>query len=44
MSVGVDGGAITTLASDRESVFGLAVDSTSLYWVTGTAVMKLTPK
>jgi hypothetical protein len=44
MSIGVDGGAITTLASDLGSVTGLAVDSTSLYWVTGTAVMKLTPK
>jgi hypothetical protein len=41
--VGLDGGAVTTLASSS-CVPVIAVDATSVYWVNATSVMKVTPK
>jgi DNA-binding beta-propeller fold protein YncE len=47
--VAVGGGAVTTLASGQTSPRDIAVDVTSVYWVTGLSggnseILKLTPK
>ena len=43
---GVSAGAVTLASSNQGSVQALAVDATSVYWVTadGSRVMMLTPK
>jgi len=43
----VDGGTPTTLATSPEGVGAvgfIAVDATSVYWSTGSTLMKVTPK
>jgi hypothetical protein len=44
MKVPLSGGTLTTLASGQDDVEGMAVDASSVYWVTNSALMELTPK
>jgi hypothetical protein len=44
MSVPLGGGTATTLASGQDEPSYIAVDSSSVYWITKETVMKLTPK
>ena len=50
MSVPISGGNVTTLAAGQTAPSGIAVDATSVYWVTrgngnaGGTVMRRSPK
>jgi hypothetical protein len=44
MKVPKEGGTPETLLSGQDHPHSVAVDDTSIYWITGDAIMKLTPK